>query len=75
MKKLVFFLLLLIACKKDDKVYDDPYAGGKKPLGVMMSTDLPSPSEAAPGVSIHFKGTGLLPHKDSIHFNFNGQPA
>jgi uncharacterized delta-60 repeat protein len=75
MKKVLFFLLLMIACKKDNKVYDDPYAGGKKPLGVVMSTDLPAPSEATPGVTIFFKGTGLLPHKDSIHFNFNGQPG
>jgi uncharacterized delta-60 repeat protein len=75
MKKIVFFLLLIIACKKDNKVYDDPYAGGKKPLGVQMSTDLPAPSEAAPGVIIRFKGTGLLAHKDSIHFKFNSQPA
>jgi uncharacterized delta-60 repeat protein len=75
MKKVLFFLVLVIACKKDNKVYDDPYAGGKKPLGVKMSTDLPSPSEATPGVTILFKGKGLLAHKDSIHFNFNGQPG
>jgi len=75
MKKLLFLLLVFSACKKDNKVYDDPYAGGKKPLGVIMSTDLPSPSEAAPGTTILFKGTGLVPHKDAIHFNFNGQPA
>ena len=75
MKKVLFFLFLIIACRKDDKVYDDPYAGGKKPLGVMMSTDLPSPSEATPGVTILFKGKGLVPHKDSIHFNFNGEPG
>ncbi|SFE17434.1 protein of unknown function [Chitinophaga sp. CF118] len=75
MKKIFLLLLLVIACKKDDKVYDDPYAGGKKPLGVTMSTDLPTPSEAAPGVTIRFKGKGMLKHKDSIHFNFNGEPG
>ncbi|HJT72515.1 MAG TPA: DUF5008 domain-containing protein, partial [Chitinophaga sp.] len=64
-----FFLLLVlmvIACSKD-KVYDDPYAGGKEPLGVKLSTDPPSPNDGAPGAVIAFKGTGLLKHRDSIH--------
>lgn len=72
-----FFLLLVlivISCSKD-KVYDDPYAGGKEPLGVKLSTDPPSPNDGAPGAVIAFKGTGLLKHRDSIHFNFNGTPG
>ena len=73
MKKLIYIVLLLAACKKDDKSFPDPYAGGREPLGVTMSTDAPSPSEATPGTVITFKGKGLLPHKDSIHFNFNSE--
>ncbi|WPQ65235.1 DUF5008 domain-containing protein [Chitinophaga sancti] len=65
--------IALSACSKKDKVYPDPYAGGRAPLGVTLSTDAPAPSEATVGTVITFKGKGLLPHKDSIHFNFNGE--
>ncbi|WP_343673297.1 DUF5008 domain-containing protein [Chitinophaga sp.] len=65
--------MALSACSKKDKVYPDPYAGGRTPLGVTLSTDAPAPSEATAGTVITFKGKGLLPHKDSIHFNFNGE--
>ncbi|MBP1652833.1 MAG: hypothetical protein H6Q26_2990, partial [Bacteroidetes bacterium] len=76
MKILAYILtvsIALIACSKKDKVYPDPYAGGRAPLGVTLSTDAPAPSEAAVGTVITFKGSGLLSHKDSIHFNFNGE--
>lgn len=70
----LLMMFFITACKKD-KVYEDPYAGGKEPLGVMLSTEIPNPSEAAPGTVITFKGTGLLKHKDSLLFNFNGEHA
>lgn len=76
MKILAYILtvsLALSACRKNDKVYPDPYAGGREPLGVSLSTDAPAPSEAIAGTVIAFKGKGLLRHKDSIHFNFNGE--
>jgi len=65
-------VLLIAACKKE-KVYNDPYAGGKEPLGVQLSTEIPAPAEAAPGTLITFKGKGLLKHKDAIRFNFNSE--
>jgi uncharacterized delta-60 repeat protein len=64
---------VFMACKKDDKSFPDPYAGGRKPLGVKLSTDPPTPGEGAPGTVIRFKATGLIPHKDSISFNFNSE--
>lgn len=76
MKILAYILavsIALSACRKNDKVYPDPYAGGRESLGVALSTDAPAPSEATVGTVITFKGKGLLPHKDSIHFNFNGE--
>jgi uncharacterized delta-60 repeat protein len=75
MKRVCLLLLVLIACRKDDKTFDDPYAGGKKPLAVKLSTDLPAPSEAVPGTVVRFKGTGMAEHKDSMLFNFNGEPG
>lgn len=71
----VLCMILIIAACKKDKVYDDPYAGGKEPLGVSLSTETPSPSEAAPGTIITFKGRGLHKYKDSLLFNFNGEKA
>lgn len=70
----LLMILFITACKKD-KVYEDPYAGGKEPLGVTLSTEIPNPSEAAPGTVITFKGKGLQKHKDSLLFNFNGEHA
>jgi len=67
-------IVMIAACKKE-KAYDDPYAGGRDPLGVQLSTEIPAPSEAAPGTVITFKGKGLLKHKDAISFNFNGEPG
>lgn len=64
---------LLCGCKKDNKAFDDPYAGGRQPLGVLLSTELPSPGEAAPGAVIRFKASGLTAHRDSIRFNFNSE--
>lgn len=66
---------LLMNCKKENKVFDDPYAGGRPSLGVQLSTDPPVPQEAAPGGVIAFKATGLMPYKDSLHFTFNGERA
>jgi hypothetical protein len=68
----VLLMLVIAACKKADK-FDDPYAGGQEPLGVQLSTEIPAPSEAAPGTMITFKGKGLLKHKDALRFNFNGE--
>lgn len=76
-KNILFFFIavMLVNCKKDNKVFDDPYAGGRPSLGVQLSTDPPSPLEAAPGGVVTFKATGLLPYKDSLHFTFNGEKA
>lgn len=68
----ILLIISLVACKKV-KTFDDPYAGGKEALGVVLSTAIPSPSEAAPGTVVTFKGTGLVKHKSTIRFNFNGE--
>lgn len=64
---------VFMACKKEDKSFPDPYAGGRQPLGVSLSTDPPSPVDGAPGTVIRFKASGLIPHRDSISFNFNSE--
>lgn len=72
---LSLLLLLMVGCKKDDESFDNPYAGGKQPLGIKVSTDLPSPEEGTAGTVVTFKATGLLPYKDSMVFYLNSEPA
>lgn len=67
--------LLLVNCRKDSQVFDNPYAGGRQQLGVKLSTDPPDPVEAAPGTVVTFKATGLVPYKDSLRFTFNAERA
>lgn len=67
--------LWLAGCKKDNQTFDNPYAGGKSPLGVQLSTDPPTPAEGAPGTVVTFKATGLARYKDSLTFTFNGEKA
>ncbi|NIG54181.1 DUF5008 domain-containing protein [Chitinophaga sp. Cy-1792] len=73
------FLLMtgvFAGCKKDnDKYYPDPYAGGKKPLGIAFSDVLPTPNTGPAGAQVVYKVVGLLAHKDSIHFYQNGELA
>ena len=63
------------ACKKS-QVFDNPYSGGTPPLGVQLSLIVaPSPQQGAPGTTITFAATGLLPYKDKLVFMFNGTQA
>ncbi len=73
----VAFLTLgfVMACKKS-VVYENPYDGGKEPLGISLSLATPpEPQEAAGGGTVTFAATGLLPYKDLIVFSVNGQRA
>lgn len=55
---------------------DNPYSGGKSPLGIVISqTELPTPSSGSAGAEITFKATGLVQYKDKINFMFNGEKA
>lgn len=49
----------LTGCDSDDNIGDDPYGGGKEPLGIRLLTDLPSPDRAYPGDLVTFKAKGL----------------
>lgn len=65
----------MAGCKKDDKNYPDPYAGGREMLGIQFSTDLPSPGSGSLGSEVYFKANGLMPYKDSLSFYLNSVPA
>lgn len=69
-------MMLLGSCKNNkEKVYDDPYAGGKPALGIRMSTDFPAPRLGDPGSTVTFKATGLMPYKSDLKFFINSELA
>lgn len=68
-------VMLLGSCTTKEKVYDDPYAGGKPALGIKMSTDFPSPRLGDPGTTVTYRATGLVPYKSSLQFFLNGELA
>src|SRR5690554_2142540 len=51
--------VLFAGCDADDNIGDDPYGGGKEPLGIRLLTDLPIPDRAYPGELVTFKAEGL----------------
>lgn len=76
-KHLCYILLLLLAysCRQKDETFQNPYEGGKSPLGIKFSNEPPAVTTAPPGTIVSFKITGLQPYRNQAVFSFNGQPA
>ncbi|WP_276088522.1 DUF5008 domain-containing protein [Pedobacter sp. JY14-1] len=67
---------LLGSCKQSEDVFDDPYAGGTPPLGIVIDKQqVPSPASGNAGTEVTIKAKGLMPYKDKLKFLFNGQEA
>ncbi|RPE11989.1 DUF5008 domain-containing protein [Chitinophaga lutea] len=78
MKKLLVFILFAsaaFACRRDEQIFENPYEGGKQPLGIKFLDEPPSVPAGEPGAMVSFKVKGLLPYKSRLVFSFNGQPA
>jgi uncharacterized delta-60 repeat protein len=67
--------MTLFSCREKVAVFEDPYAGGKLPLGVRFEDAPPSPAQAFPGATISFQISGLLKFKDKMVFTFNREKA
>jgi len=68
--------LLFSSCKDENQVFEDPYEGGKPPLGIITNQQqVPVPAEGLPGTEVTITATGLLAHKSGLEFYFNGQKA
>lgn len=77
LRKILLFGIVSITffgCKKDND-FDNPYAGGREPLGIHLSTDPPSITTGNVGDQVTFKATGLMPYKDTLHFFLNNEEA
>lgn len=63
----------LMACDAEiETIGDDPYAGGREPLGIGLAKRAPSPSAAYPGDEVTFSAQGLLQWAtpDQNHYDF-----
>jgi len=68
------FAIAIQGCKKEEELFEDPYADAKQSLGIKISeTELPTPSSGIAGTEVTFKITGVLPYKDKLSFMFNGE--
>lgn len=58
----VFTSLLVTSCNSDlnSNIKDDPYSGGKAPLGIGLLAESPSPESAYPNDTVVFKAKGML---------------
>lgn len=70
--------LLISSCKKQQTEFDNPYSGGKAPLGIVSDPQqIAVPAAGVAGTEVTIKATGLLPHYQAktLTFLFNGQQA
>lgn len=71
----MFTLVMVSGCQKSE-VYDNPYQGGKLPLGISLNLAMaPDPLEGPAGTVVNFLATGLMPYQKTIEFSFNGEAA
>ncbi len=64
---------LLATCKKSAIIGEDPYAGGKAPLGVTFGTASPSPASGPAGSTVVFQVKGLLKYGSNFDFLISNQ--
>lgn len=69
---LLFGMTVLASCEQlDDTITEDPYGGGKEPLGVKLSQEPPVPANGYPGDTILFKASGLEKWVDETSGKFD----
>lgn len=55
-----FALLPFVACESlDDTITEDPYGGGREPIGIKLLSEAPMPESGYPGDTVVFKAKGL----------------
>lgn len=63
--------LIIYSCKKRDVIGEDPYAGGKQPLGVKFDNVLPDPALATQGSEVIVMVRGLKKYENAFKFYVN----
>lgn len=73
--KLLLFMtissILTVGCSKDNLVGENPYAGGKEPLGVSFKSKYADPESAFPGDLVTFEVKGLKQYEGKFDFFIN----
>lgn len=68
-------LLFVMGCHKDDTIGEDPYGGGKEPLGIFFLNEDPMPEAAAPGELVRIHVRGLAQYDNEFQFFLNEMEA
>ncbi|WP_434369928.1 DUF5008 domain-containing protein [Sphingobacterium spiritivorum] len=63
--------ILTVGCSKDNLVGENPYAGGKEPLGVSFKSKYADPESAFPGDLVTFEVKGLKQYEGKFDFFIN----
>ncbi|QPH38875.1 DUF5008 domain-containing protein [Pedobacter endophyticus] len=72
---ILFIALILYSCKKKEIIGEDPYAGGKQPLGVKFDDAFPDPELAAQGSEVTVLIRGLKKYEGNFKFYVNETEA
>ncbi|SFH00362.1 protein of unknown function [Pedobacter insulae] len=67
---LVLLVLSLYSCK-EEVIGENPYSGGKEPLGIKFGTALPEPEIASPGSEVEVSIRGLKKFENNYKFYVN----
>jgi hypothetical protein len=67
---LALLVLGMYSCKKDI-IGENPYGGGKEPLGIKFGSALPDPETAAPGSEVNVSIRGLKKFENNYKFYVN----
>lgn len=67
---LVLLVLGLYSCKKEI-IGENPYGGGKQPLGIKFGAGLPDPESASPGAMVDVNIRGLKKYENNYKFYVN----
>ncbi len=67
---LVLVVIGLYSCKKEI-IGENPYGGGKQPLGIKFGAGLPDPESAVPGAEVNVNIRGLKKFENNYKFYVN----
>lgn len=64
-------LVVLYSCQKKEEIGVNPYAGGKKPFGIIFTSNITDPTSALPGEVVRVNVKGLKQYENKFDFRLN----
>ncbi|MBB2144497.1 DUF5008 domain-containing protein [Pedobacter sp. LMG 31464] len=68
---ILLMALTIYSCKKKEVIGEDPYAGGKQPLGIKFDNTLPDPALATQGSEVTVFVRGVKKYENDYKFYVN----